>query len=264
MESIGQLAAGVAHEINTPIQYVGDNLRALQQNFDDLTALIGHYRLCLAEAPAECRAELKEAEARHDLDYILEDTPKAIRQSIEGTERVSHIVKAMKDFSHIDRAKISVVDINSALRNTLAIAKNEYKYVADTVTDFAGLPAVECHASDLNQVFLNLIINAAHAIAAKGDERGLIRIATANLGQQVEVRISDNGTGIPKSIRDQVFDPFFTTKEVGKGTGQGLNIAHQVVHKLGGRLWFESEENVGTTFFLRIPVTLQQDNRGEG
>lgn len=258
LESIGQLAAGIAHEINTPIQYVGDNLHALLENFEDLFALLEEYRECLSGAPPEFVGRIRTAEQRYDMDYIVTDTPKAIRQSIEGIDRVNHIVRAMKDFSHIDRAKLSQADINAALNNTLTIACNEYKYVADVATEFAELPTVECYASDLNQVFLNLIVNAAHAIAEKGKERGTITLATRLLDDEVEIRIGDTGTGIPNAIRERVFDPFFTTKEVGKGTGQGLHIAHQVISKHGGRLWFESEKGRGTTFFIRVPLHLKQ------
>jgi PAS domain S-box-containing protein len=263
LESIGQLAAGVAHEINTPIQYVGDNLHVLRQNFEDLSALIAEFQRCAESAPDLCRERMLAAEERYDLAFILDDTPKAISQAIEGTERVSHIVRAMKDFSHIDRAKVSAVDINAALRNTLTIARNEYKYVADTKTLFADLPLVECYASELNQVFLNLIVNAAHAIADKGPERGLITLVTQNTGAYVQISIKDTGTGIPKAIQDRVFDPFFTTKEVGKGTGQGLHIAHQVVAKHGGRLWFESEPGQGTSFHIQIPLQLEQKATAE-
>lgn len=258
LEAIGQLAAGIAHEINTPIQYIGDNLRALEENFNDLFALLAEYRECIKQTPPECQKTIAAAENRHGADYIIGDTPKAIRQSLEGTERVRQIVRAMKDFSHIDRSQVSRININDAIKNTLTIAHNEYKYVADIATEFSELPLVECYANDLNGVFLNLIVNAAHAIEAKGGERGRITISTRLEGYEVEIAIADTGTGIDKKISQRIYDPFFTTKEVGKGTGQGLHIAHQVVTKHNGKIWFTSGENQGTTFFIRLPLRLAQ------
>ncbi|PPC92176.1 MAG: hypothetical protein CTY34_00800 [Methylobacter sp.] len=258
LEAIGQLAAGIAHEINTPIQYIGDNLRALEESFNDLIALLNEYRECIKQAVPACRDAMAAAENRHSADYIIDDTPKAIRQSLEGTERVRNIVRAMKDFSHIDRSQISRININEAIKNTLTIAHNEYKYLADIVTDFSELPSVECYASDLNGVFLNLIVNAAHAIEAKGAGRGRISISTKVDGYEVEIAISDTGAGIDKKISQRIYDPFFTTKEVGKGTGQGLHIAHQVISKHNGKIWFSSEANQGTTFFIRLPLRLAQ------
>ncbi len=268
LASVGQLAAGVAHEINTPIQYVGDNLRALSDSFADLNALVAKYRE-LAElvrsgghAP-EAIGAIDAAEQDYDLQYILEDTPRAIEQSLEGVERVAHIVRAMKDFSHVDRGEVARVDINHALETTLTVARNEYKYVADIVTDWGELPAVKCHASELNQVFLNLVINAAHAIADTA-RRGTITISTRADGDQVEIAIGDTGTGIPEDIQAKVFDPFFTTKGVGRGTGQGLNIAHQiVVGKHRGSLTFETELGKGTTFVIRLPVEMEGKTTSE-
>ncbi|RME33569.1 MAG: PAS domain S-box protein [Gammaproteobacteria bacterium] len=267
LEAIGQLAAGIAHEINTPIQYVGDNLRALKEYFDDLKRLTEELQACL-EAPAEevgpRREAIRELAAELDLDFVMEDIPAAIEQGLEGIGRVAEIVRAMKDFSHMDSARISTIDLNRALENTLLVARNEYKYVADVETDFAELPAVECHASELNQVFLNLLVNAAHAIADKGPERGRITLRTRPVADGVEIRISDTGTGIPASILDRIFDPFFTTKEVGRGTGQGLAIAYQVIRKHGGRIEVETEEGKGTTFVIRLPLKLPQPENGDG
>ena len=258
LESIGQLAAGIAHEINTPIQYVGDNLRALLDNFEDLFALIKIYREQTDDRIGERREQTRQAEEKLDLAYILEDTPNAIQQAIEGTDRVTEIVRAMKDFSHLDRSKISTIDINQAIKNTLTVARNEYKYVADVKTDFAELPPVQCFASDLNQVFLNLIVNAAHGIADKGSDRGQITVKTRSANDQVEIAITDTGAGIPKEIQHRIFDPFFTTKEVGRGTGQGLSIAHQIIRKHTGTISFETEMGVGTTFLIEIPTQLKQ------
>ncbi len=259
LEAIGQLAAGIAHEINTPIQYVGDNLRALKDYFDDLRRLLEQVEECL-EAPAgeidSRREAIRQLAAELDLEFVMEDIPAAIEQGLEGIGRVAEIVRAMKDFSHMDSARISTIDLNRALENTLLVARNEYKYVADVETDFAELPAIECYASELNQVFLNLLVNAAHAIADKGSERGRITLRTRPEAEGVEIRISDTGTGIPAAIRDRIFDPFFTTKEVGRGTGQGLSIAYQVIAKHGGRIEVETEEGVGTTFIIHLPLKL--------
>jgi signal transduction histidine kinase len=266
LASVGQLAAGVAHEINTPIQYIGDNLRALAENFDGLFNIERQYRelveLIKTGAPsAEPLDRLTEAVERADVAYLIEDTPKAIAQSLEGVERVAHIVRAMKDFSHADRGEWSAVDINRNLESTLTIARNEYKYVADLETEFGDVPLIPCCASELNQVFLNLVVNAAHAI---GDTKkhGKITIRSKLVGDSVEISIADTGAGIPEAIRKRIFDPFFTTKGPGKGTGQGLSIAHSiVVGKHGGTLTFESAVGVGTTFIVRLPVQNQRAAR---
>ncbi|MFA5985406.1 MAG: ATP-binding protein [Methylococcaceae bacterium] len=257
LEAIGQLAAGIAHEINTPIQYIGDNLHALEENFTDLFALLMEYKQCLQNVAPECLEKMQAAEIQYSFDYIIADTPKAIMQSLDGTERVRHIVRAMKDFSYIDHSQITRVDINSAIRNTLTICHNEYKYIAEVVTQFGELPLIDCYQGDLNSVFLNLIVNAAHAIEAKSSDIGTITITTQAYGEYIEISIGDTGAGIPTAISERVFDPFFTTKEIGKGTGQGLHIAHQVISKHGGKIWFESEDGIGTIFYIQIPVKLQ-------
>jgi len=272
LASVGRLAAGIAHELNTPIQYIGDNLRALSEFLEDLTALVARYRqfvdLCKSGAVTpEAIAEVAAAEAQHELDYILEDAPRAIEQGLEGVERVAHIVRAMKDFSHADRGRVSAVDINHALESTLTVAWNEYTYVADVETDFGELPPVECCASEMIQVFLNLLVNAAHVIADTG-QRGRITIRTRLDGNHVAIAFADTGTGIPEEIRGRIFDPFFTTKPVGKGTGQGLNISHQiVVGKHKGTLTFETQVGKGSTFVVRIPLkapdsTQEMESRG--
>lgn len=269
LASVGRLAAGVAHEINTPIQYVGDNLRAISDFFVDLEAVVTKYReivgLVKQAGGAEELAQKAEAvEREHDLDFILTDAPKAVDQALDGVQRVAKIVRAMKDFSHVKSAASSGVDLNRCLESTLTVARNEYKYHADLKTDFGDLPLVECYPSELNQVFLNLLINAAHAIEDTG-QRGLISVSTRVDGEWVEVVIADTGKGIPEDIRDKVYDPFFTTKEVGKGTGQGLYIARQIVIvKHGGTLDFESEIGKGTSFRIRIPVALSPEEEGKG
>jgi PAS domain S-box-containing protein len=251
LESIGQLAAGIAHEINTPIQFVGDNLRFLADSFSSLGPLLTHCREAAISVPGS---------ATDDLDYLLTEVPSAIAQSLEGVDRVARIVRAMKAFSHPDSGEKCAVDLNAALDATVTVARNEWKYVADVRTDYAaGLPPVHCLPGEMNQVFLNLLVNAAHAVAdalpGSGAEKGLITITTRHDAGWAEIRIADTGTGIPADVAGRIFDPFFTTKPVGKGTGQGLTIAHAVVvGKHQGTLTFDTELGRGTTFVIRLPV----------
>lgn len=254
LEAIGQLASGVAHEINTPIQYIGDNLSALNQYIADLLA----YQQGINQLiPDDLKPQLEKLAEDHDLAFILEDSPNAIRQSLEGVERVAEIVKAMKAFSHMETAQgRQAINLHEALNSALTICRNGYKHIAKVETDYADdIGVIECYANQLNQVFLNLIVNAAHAIEESQKEHGLIRIATRKRGDQVEIQIQDNGAGIPKPIQDKVFNLFFTTKPVGKGTGQGLSLAHSIiVEKHRGQLFFESEAGVGTTFHILLPL----------
>ncbi|MCA9174596.1 MAG: PAS domain S-box protein [Planctomycetales bacterium] len=264
MESVGQLAAGIAHEINTPIQYVGDNARFLEGAFRDLDQLLVQVERLLeacrdgAPPPELVRQALEAAEAA-DLEYLREEAPLAIKQSIEGAERVAKIVRAMKEFSHPGVETKTAVDLNRAIESTITISHNEWKYVAELETDFdTSLPLVPCFPGDLNQAMLNLIVNAAHAIeAARQDEAsplGTIHVSTKRMDGTVEIRVADNGTGIPSDALPRVFDPFFTTKPVGKGTGQGLAITYSVVvEKHGGSIHIETAAGVGTTFIIRIP-----------
>jgi len=260
LEAIGQLAAGIAHEINTPAQYLGDNLRFLADAFRDLDVLLRPLADRLRDEGGALDLETLVAGAREiDLAYLREEIPQAIRQSLDGIARISEIVRSMKEFSHPGGREKAPADINAALRSTITVSRNEWKYVAEVETDLApDLPPVRCRIGEINQVFLNLIVNAAHAIADKvGDsgEKGRIRITTRRDGNEVEVRISDTGTGIPADVQPRIFDPFFTTKEVGRGTGQGLAIARATVEKgHGGRLTFETTPGEGTTFVLRLPV----------
>jgi PAS domain S-box-containing protein len=267
LESIGRLAAGIAHEINTPTQYIGDNARFLQESFGSFFELLPAYKKLVAVAKSgsvsrELLESVEKAAIEADLEYLVTEIPKAIQQSLEGVERVTKLVRAMKDFSHPGVSEKTAVDINHAIDSTITVARNEWKYVSEMVLNFdPGLPPVPCHAAELNQVILNLIVNAAHAIAdvvgdgSKG--KGTISVSTARAENWVEIRIQDTGTGIPEHARQKLFEPFFTTKEVGKGTGQGLAIARSVVaDKHGGKIDFETEVGKGTTFIIQLPITI--------
>jgi len=208
-------------------------------------------------------AMLAEVWQQADMDYLRTEIPNAINQSLEGLQRVANIVRAMKEFSHPGTKGKTPIDINRAIETTIAVAKNEWKYVADVETHFAGdLPLVPCIPGEFNQVILNLLVNAAHAIANLPEDRrqskGKITISTRRSNHAVEIAIQDTGAGIPENIRSRVFEPFFTTKDVGKGTGQGLSMAHASIVKRGnGRIWFETEVGVGTTFFIQLPIEEQ-------
>jgi len=272
LEAIGQLAAGIAHEINTPAQYVGDNTNFLQETWPIVNQILS---LCLrlreqslagGVAPGLI-AELAQCTEEADLTYLLGEVPQAIAQALEGVGRISKIVKAMKEFSHPGSEGKCAIDLNHAIETTIAVARNEWKYVADVQTCFApDLPPVPCLAGEFNQVILNLLMNAAQTIGdvvKKGSAtKGTITITTKCEEDWVEVQIQDTGAGIPEDVRARIFEPFFTTKEVGKGTGQGLALAHAViVKKHDGKIWFESEVGKGTTFFLRLPLTVPEPDR---
>jgi PAS domain S-box-containing protein len=260
LEAVGQLAAGIAHEINTPIQFVGDSVQFLKESFEDLGRLLADYRdACAATTGPETealRVRVERAEADADVAYAQERVPAAFERTLEGIERVASIVRAMKEFAH-PQTEQAPADLNRALATTLIVARNEYRYVAEIDTQFAELPPVICNLSDLNQVFLNLIVNAAHAIQdtqSAPAANGTIRICTAHHGDTAVVRVSDTGGGIPDAIRTRIFDPFFTTKAVGRGSGQGLAIARAIVEKHGGTLTVETELGSGTTFTIRLPI----------
>ncbi|TPQ25416.1 sensor histidine kinase [Methylomonas koyamae] len=252
LAAVGQLAAGIAHEINTPAQYVGDNIKAIGDFFGSITRLLEQYRKLLS-AQANHRPLIDALERKEDLAFILEDAPLAIEQSLEGISQIVRIVQAMKGFSHSGQSNAGWINVNLALENTLLIARNSYKYIAEIETDFAEVPNIECFPGELNQVFLNVLINAAQAIEDGGSGDGRIRVSTASVTDGVEIRIADNGPGIPEPLQDRIFDPFFTTKDVGKGSGQGLYIAHRIINQQhGGSLSFVSAAGQGTTFLIRL------------
>jgi PAS domain S-box-containing protein len=263
LESVGQLAAGIAHEINTPIQFVGDNLRFLSDAFGDLARLVTAGRTAAradgaAGGPAARSADAAVSEI--DADFLLTEVPGALEETLDGVSRVATIVRAMKAFGHFSEEK-APADLNEAVHSTLVVAGGELRDVADVVTDLGDLPPVHCNAGDINQVLLNLVVNAAHAIGAKvagGGGRGTVTVRTRRDGDHVTIEVRDTGVGIPPDIADRVFDQFFTTKDVGTGTGQGLALAHALVHQRhNGTITFTSEPGVGTTFTVRLPIESQ-------
>jgi PAS domain S-box-containing protein len=263
LEAVGQLASGIAHEINTPAQFVGDGVHFLKEAFDGYRKLVSQYQRAIkvldeAGGHEALVGEIRAMEEEIDLAYLDANAPSSFESCQDGIARISTIVRAMKEFAHPDRKEKVPANLNQALLTTLAIAKNEYKYVADVTTDLGDLPPVLCHVGDLNQVFLNLIVNASHAIGdvvGKDGSKGRIRITSLQEGRLARIDIADTGAGIPEAIRARIFEPFFTTKVAGKGTGQGLAIARSIiVTKHGGSLTFESEVGKGTTFTIRLPI----------
>lgn len=265
LESVGQLAAGIAHEINTPVQYIGDNVRFLRDTFDDLVKVNRSYERLLEAAreqavSVEILSEVERTIKQAEVDYLFAEIPKAIAEALEGVSRVAGIIGAMKEFSHPGRGQKVPLDLHRAIESTVAVTRNEWKYVADLEVHLdPRLKLVSCLPGEFNQVILNLIINAAHSIAdvraAGGSERGIISIDARNVEGGVEIRVKDTGTGIPEGIRSRIFDPFFTTKEIGRGTGQGLAIARSVVvDKHQGSIEVETEVGRGTTFIIRLPA----------
>jgi PAS domain S-box-containing protein len=266
LESIGQMAAGIAHEINTPMQYVGDNVQFLQKAagtygacLETIKAQLGRYR-----GGAEARLALDEIEQAlrlPDVLYLINEIQPAISQTLEGVARVNGIVQAMKLFAHPDTSDASQIDLNRALESTLVISRNEWKYVAEVETHYDPvLLPVECYAGELNQAFLNIMVNAAHAIADRSNGTGAlgrITVTTRLNGDWAEVDIQDTGTGIPPEIQTKIYDPFFTTKKAGRGTGQGLAVVYAViVKKHRGAISFTTVPQQGTTFHIRIPLTV--------
>ncbi|HET9624522.1 MAG TPA: ATP-binding protein [Kofleriaceae bacterium] len=270
LESVGRLASGIAHEINTPVQFVADSCSFLDSSSKDLLEAIRRLRAVLealaggqldaAAVPGHMRAIDRELE----LDFAAEQIPLAIDRSLQGLGRVTEIVRAMKEFAYPDRVEQAAADLNRAITSTLTVAHIEYKYLATVETDFVDLPLVTCHVGELNQVLLNIVVNAAHAIEARQlPELGKITVRTRVRGDRVQIQIEDNGCGIPDAVIDKIFDPFFTTKEIGKGTGQGLAIARAViVDKHHGKLDVTSQVGHGTTFTITLPIAGISHARG--
>lgn len=247
LESIGQLAAGIAHEINTPAQYVGDNMHFIKESWEEIQPII---EVAKANEATSAACEVV------DLEFIEEELPNAFSQAISGIEQISHIVLAMKNFAHPGEVVMEPVNLNEVIENVILIAKNEWKYVAFVNIDLApDLPIIDAIPSEVNQVLLNIIVNGAHAIEARGEsELGLISVKTDWSERHVKVLITDNGTGMSEKVLNRIFDPFFTTKGVGKGTGQGLAIAFRVMEKHNGTIDVDSTEGEGTTFTLKFPI----------
>lgn len=269
METIGQLAAGIAHEINTPMQYVQNNVTFLGRVFEDISVLVRDYQQLLQTPGIKLSDEAGKHLAEIDLDFLMEEIPQSVFETHGGINRVVKIVSALKEFSHPGSHAKTLIDVNHTIESTITVSRNEWKYVAEIVTDFdPELPLVSCQPDQLSQALLNLIVNSAQAIAETGatvpDNPGHIGISTRHSGNFAEIRVSDSGGGIPEEINNRIFDPFFTTKEVGKGTGQGLSIAHAaIVQKHGGSIDFVSEPGKGTTFILRLPIKTIDNNKGQ-
>jgi two-component system, NtrC family, sensor kinase len=271
LEAIGQLAAGIAHEINTPTQFVSDNVTFLKEFWESVRQLLVYAQSLNSSedipAVTESAATFYDITAKLDLPYLLQEVPKALDDTLEGLQRIKKIVRAMREFSHPSSNHKQQTDINAAIQTTVVVSRSEWKYVAELDTDLeANLPLVPCVADQINQVILNIVVNAAHAIAEAGGDgaatKGRIMIRTRHDQDCVEITISDTGNGIPDDIRARVFEPFFSTKQVGKGTGQGLALAHTIIVKEhNGRIWFESERGRGATFFIRLPLTVPADSK---
>lgn len=261
LESVGQLAAGIAHEINTPMQYIGDNTHFLKSTVDRLLTIAHAAEAAThADATPEDHEHLRAILAKSKLAMIAERAPKAAEDALVGVENVTRIVAAMKRFSHPGTAEMGPVDVNESIKTTLAVCRHEWKYAAEVSTHFGDVPLIHGHLGELNQVWLNVVVNAADAIAERlGDTKGEITITTEHIAHldHVKVSITDNGAGIRPENLERVLDPFFTTKDVGKGTGQGLTITHQVITQVhNGTLSIESVVGEGTSFVITLPTAL--------
>lgn len=260
MEALGTLAGGIAHEINTPIQYIGDNLRFLSDGFGDLRDLIGSYETVIdkveqTEAVAAALADLEKQKEVSDADYLFEEATVAAQQSLDGVGQVSQIVTAMKEFSHPRAKEMGPVALNDIVERATAICRGEWRQAATLDLDLEeSLPSVQGLEGELNQVILNLVVNASHAIGDAERSDGHITVTSRTIETGIRLEVRDNGKGIPEDVQARIFDPFFTTKDVGKGSGQGLAICHEIIfNKHNGKIYFETEAGVGTTFIIELP-----------
>jgi len=265
LESVGRLASGVAHEINTPMQFITDNTQFLKRAMTSLTEVLGAYRtvneaIASGNKPDDALALARAAEETNEIEYLLGEIPRTFDETMSGLQRVTHIIKSLKEFSHPNTTAKHPADLNKAINTTIAVSRHEWKYVADVVTELdPDLPMIPLCIDEMNQVMLNLIVNAAHAIGdaikQRGEAKGVITIRTKQHGDNVLVEVADNGTGIPESAQSHIFEPFFTTKGVGKGTGQGLAIIRTIVLKNhGGTISFTTVPGKGTTFHIWLPI----------
>ncbi len=265
LESVGRLASGVAHEINTPMQFITDNTQFLKQALTSLITVLETYRTAKASIasgknPTEALAIAQAAEEDNELNYLLEEIPRTFEETMGGLKRVTSIIKSLKEFAHPSIAACQPADLNKAIATTIAVSRHEWKYVADVVTEFdPELPMIPLRIDEMNQVMLNLIVNASHAIGdaikQRGESKGIITLRTKQEGESVLVQVQDNGTGIPASAQSHIFEPFFTTKGIGKGTGQGLAIIRTIVVKNhGGTIHFTTEPGQGTIFHIKLPL----------
>jgi PAS domain S-box-containing protein len=250
LASIGQLAAGVAHEINNPLGFVNSNMTSLNNYVGSLLGVIGEYETAAAAQPGVA-ATMAQVRERADLDFVRDDVQALVRESMDGLRRVRDIVQALKDFSHVGEAGWQVADLHQGLDSTLNIVSNELKFKARIDKHYGELPPVTCMASQLNQVFMNLLVNAGQAIR----DQGVITLRTGSKDDWVWVAVTDTGVGIPRENLNRIFEPFFTTKPVGSGTGLGLSLSYGIVQKHGGRIEVASVQGRGTCFTVRLPVT---------
>jgi two-component system NtrC family sensor kinase len=250
MATIGLMAAGVAHEINNPMSFISCNINSLGKYMERMREYQAALKIHLLACPDSSRQAIEEVQRKLKIEYILEDTISLVNQSLEGAGRVRNIVQALKNFSRIDQADEELADIIQCLESTINIVWNEIKYVATLQKDFGKIPKIKCYPQQLNQVFMNLLVNAAHAIAGMGE----ITVRTWQDSTNIFISISDTGSGIPVDIQQLIFEPFFTTKEAGKGTGLGLPISYDIVKKHGGDLMLASQLGLGTTFTVRLPI----------
>ncbi len=257
LASIGQLAAGVAHEINNPVGYVTSNLGTISEYVDTMKTVIGLYRELLAldedqvEKKEQIQKCLEEIQEDEDLDFILEDSDNVMAESMEGVHRVAEIVQNLKSFAREDSDARGPHDINEGIDAMIKMVWNELKYRCELVRDFGQVPVVQCHKGQINQVIMNMLVNASHAMPESG---GTITVKTSVKDGKLEIIIADDGSGIPEEVLPRIFDPFFTTKDVGKGTGLGLSISHGIIVDHGGSIEVDSEPGQGTEFRIYLPL----------